>query len=258
MSVQTLKGKVALVTGGGTGLGLGGAKRLAEEGAFVYIVGRRQDVLDEAIKQIGPNARAIVADVSRKEDMVNVASVIQLEKGHLDIIFSNAGYYIGKKLEDVSEEFFDNMLNINLKGQLFTVQAMLPIMNAGGSIILTSSMTAFIGLPEYTTYAATKAAVIGMARVWTTELKTRNIRVNVISPGAIPTEGYETVQGMTPEEVEAFAAKCAAEIPVGRVGRADEIGDGVVFLASDASSFINGINLTIDGGQTQVYAGNLS
>lgn len=115
MSVQTLKGKVALVTGGGTGLGLGGAKRLAEEGAFVYIVGRRQDVLDEAIKQIGPNARAIVADVSRKEDMVNVASVIQLEQGHLDIIFSNAGYYIGKKLEDVSEEFFDNMLNINLK-----------------------------------------------------------------------------------------------------------------------------------------------
>ncbi|HHO8355095.1 TPA: SDR family NAD(P)-dependent oxidoreductase [Klebsiella pneumoniae] len=258
MSVQTLKGKVALVTDGGTGLGLGGAKRLAEEGAFVYIVGRRQSVLDEALKQIGPNARAIVADVSRKEDMVNVAYVIQQEKGNLDIIFSNAGYCIGKKLEDVSEEFFDNMLNVNLKGQLFTVQAMLPIMNAGGSIILTSSMTAFIGLPEYTTYAASKAAVVGMARVWTTELKSRNIRVNVISPGAIPTEGYETVQGMTPEQVEVFAAKCAAEIPVGRVGRADEIGDGVVFLASDASSFINGINLTIDGGQTQVYAGNLS
>lgn len=258
MSVQTLKGKVALVTGGGTGLGLGGAKRLAEEGAFVYIVGRRQSVLDEALKQIGPNARAIVADVSRKEDMLNVAYVIQQEKGNLDIIFSNAGYCIGKKLEDVSEKFFDNMLNVNLKGQLFTVQAMLPIMNAGGSIILTSTMTAFIGLPEYTTYAASKAAVVGMARVWTTELKSRNIRVNVISPGAIPTEGYETVQGMTPEQVEAFAAKCAVEIPVGRVGRADEIGDGVVFLASDASSFINGINLTIDGGQTQVYTGNLS
>ncbi|MDU5426071.1 MAG: SDR family NAD(P)-dependent oxidoreductase, partial [Clostridiales bacterium] len=153
MSVQTLKGKVALVTGGGTGLGLGGAKRLAEEGAFVYIVGRRQSVLDEAIRQIGPNARAIVADVSRKEEMVNVASIIQQEKSQLDIIFSNAGYCIGKKLEEVSEDFFDDMLNVNLKGQLFTVQAMLPIMNAGGSIILTSSMTAFIGLPEYTTYA---------------------------------------------------------------------------------------------------------
>ncbi|KFX55272.1 oxidoreductase, partial [Clostridium botulinum] len=134
---------------------------------------------------------------SRKEEMVNVASIIQQEKSQLDIIFSNAGYCIGKKLEEVSEDFFDDMLNVNLKGQLFTVQAMLPIMNAGGSIILTSSMTAFIGLPEYTTYAASKAAVIGMARVWTTELKSRNIRVNVISPGAIPTEGYETVQGMT-------------------------------------------------------------
>ena len=221
-------------------------------------MGRRKSVLDEALKQIGPNARAIVSDVSRKEDMLSVAYIIQQEKGNLDIIFSSAGYCLGKKLEEVSEEFFTSMLNVNLKGQLFTVQAMLLIMNVGGSIILTSSMTAFIGLPEYTTYAASKAAVVGMARVWTTELKSRNIRVNVISPGAIPTKGYETVQGMTPEQVGVFATKCAAEIPVGRVGRADEIGDGVVFLASDASSFINGINLTIDGSQTQVYAGNVS
>jgi NAD(P)-dependent dehydrogenase (short-subunit alcohol dehydrogenase family) len=118
-------------------------------------------------------------------------------------------------------------------------------------------MTAFIGLPEYTAYAATKAAIIGMARVWTTELKSRRIRVNVVSPGAIPTEGYETVQGMTPEQVSAFAESCAREIPVGRVGRAEEIGDTVVFLGSDASSFINGVNLVVDGGQTQVYAGRL-
>jgi NAD(P)-dependent dehydrogenase (short-subunit alcohol dehydrogenase family) len=147
------------------------------------------------------------------------------------------------------------MVNVNLKGQLFTVQAMLPIMNDGGAIILTSSMTAFIGLPQYTAYAATKAAVVGMARVWTTELRSRNIRVNVISPGAIPTEGYETVQGMTPEQVRDFAEKCAAEIPVGRVGRAEEIGDAVVFLASNGS--VDGINLVVDGGQTQVYAGRL-
>jgi NAD(P)-dependent dehydrogenase (short-subunit alcohol dehydrogenase family) len=257
MSVQSLKGKVALVTGGGTGLGLGGAKRLVEAGAFVYIVGRRQSVIDEAAQKLGPSVCAITADVSKKEDMVRVASVIREEKGNLDIIFSNAGYYKGAKIEDVSEEFLDAMLNVNLKGQLFTVQAMLPIMNNGGSIILTSSMTAFIGLPEYTAYAATKAAVVGMARVWTTELKTRNIRVNVISPGAIPTEGYETVQGMTPEQVRDFAEKCATEIPVGRVGRAEEIGDAVVFLASDASTFIDGINLVVDGGQTQVYAGRL-
>ncbi len=255
MSAQSLNGKVALVTGGGTGLGLGGAKRLAEAGAHVYIVGRRQDVLDKAAQELGLNVRAITADVSNKEDMVRVASVIREEKGSLDIIFSNAGYYQGRPLEEVSEEFLDAMLNVNLKGQLFTVQAMLPIMNDGGAIILTSSMTAFIGLPQYTAYAATKAAVIGMARVWTTELRSRNIRVNVISPGAIPTEGYETVQGMTPEQVRDFAEKCAAEIPVGRVGRAEEIGDAVVFLASNG--FVDGINLVVDGGQTQVYAGRL-
>lgn len=149
------------------------------------------------------------------------------------------------------------MLSVNLKGQLFTVQAMLPIMNDGGSIILTSSMTAFIGLPSYTAYAATKAAVIGMAKVWTTELKSRKIRVNVVSPGAIPTEGYETVQGMTPEQVKKFIEKCAEQIPVGRAGRAEDIGNAVVFLASEASSFINGVNLVVDGGQTQVYAGQL-
>jgi NAD(P)-dependent dehydrogenase (short-subunit alcohol dehydrogenase family) len=257
MSAQSLNGKVAVVTGGGSGLGFGGAKRLAEAGAYVYIVGRRQSVLDAAAEELGPRVRAVVADVSEKADMLRVASVIRDEKGSLDIIFSNAGYYQGRKVEDVTEEFLDGMLNVNLKGQLFTVQAMLPIMNKGGSIILTSSMTAFIGLPEYTAYAATKAAVIGMARVWTTELKSRNIRVNVVSPGAVPTEGYETVQGMTPDQVREFADRCAAEIPVGRVGRADEIGDAVVFLASDASSFIDGVNLVVDGGQTQVYAGRL-
>jgi NAD(P)-dependent dehydrogenase (short-subunit alcohol dehydrogenase family) len=255
MSAQPLNGKIALVTGGGTGLGLGGAKRLAEAGAYVYIVGRRQDVLDKAARELGPNIRAITADVSKKEDMVRVASVIREEKGSLDIIFSNAGYYQGRPLEEVSEDFLDAMVNVNLKGQLFTVQAMLPIMNDGGAIILTSSMTAFIGLPQYTAYAATKAAVIGMARVWTTELKSRNIRVNVISPGAIPTKGYETVQGMTPKQVKDFAEKCAAEIPVGRVGRAEEIGDAVAFLASNG--FVDGINLVVDGGQTQVYAGRL-
>ncbi|MDG2941618.1 SDR family NAD(P)-dependent oxidoreductase [Exercitatus varius] len=222
------------------------------------MTGRRQNVLDEAAKALGANVRAIAADVSNKEDMVRVASIIKQEKGKLDIVFSNAGYYKGCALEEVTEEYLDDILNVNLKGQLFTVQAMLPLMGKGGSIILTSSMTAFIGLPEYTGYAATKAAIIGMAKVWTTELKTRSIRVNVISPGAIPTEGYETVQGLTPEQVKAFADKCAAEIPVGRVGRAEEIGDAVVFLGSEASSFINGINLVVDGGQTQVYAGRLS
>ena len=257
MSAQSLNGKVALVTGGGTGIGLGAAKRLAEVGAYVYIVGRRLNVLEKAAAEIGDNVRPIQADVSAKDDMIRVASVIKDEKKNLDIIFSNAGFYKGSLLEDITGDFFDSMFNVNVKGHLFTVQAMLPIMKEGGSIILTSSMTAFIGLPQYTVYAATKAAIIGMARCWTTELKSRKIRVNVISPGAVPTEGYETVQGMSPEQVKEFTDRIAVEIPVGRVGKAEEIGDAVVFLASDASSFIDGVNLIVDGGQTQVYAGRL-
>lgn len=254
---QTLNGKVALVTGGGTGIGFGAARRLAEAGAFVYITGRRLDVLEEAAKSLGDNVRAIKADVSKKADMDDVAAVIKREKSNLDIVFSNAGFCIGKSLEDITEDFFDAAYNTNIKGNLFTVQSMLPIMKDGGSIILTSSMTAFIGLPDYTVYAATKAAIQGMAKVWTTELKSRKIRVNVISPGAVPTEGYEQVQGMSEEQVREFTERITVEIPAGHVGTAENIGDAVVFLGSDASSFINGVNLTVDGGQTQVYAGRL-
>jgi NAD(P)-dependent dehydrogenase (short-subunit alcohol dehydrogenase family) len=258
MSLQSLEGKVALVTGGGTGIGFGAAKRLAEAGAFVYITGRRLDVLEKAAAQIGDHVRALQADSSIKEDLVRVASIIKEEKSNLDIIFSNAGYYKGLPLEEITEEFFDQSYNVNIKGHLFTVQAMLPIMREGSSIILNSSMTAFIGLREYTAYAAAKAAIQGMAKVWTTELKNRKIRVNVVSPGAVPTEGYETVQGMTHEQVKEFTDRiAAAEIPVGRVGTAEEIGDAVLFFASEASSFINCFNRVVDGGKTQVYAGKL-
>lgn len=257
MSLHSLNNKIALVTGGGTGIGFGAAKQLAEAGAFVYITGRRLDVLEEAVAEIGNNVKALKADVSKKSDMERVASIIKEEKGHLDIVFSNAGYCIAKPMVEVSEDFFDNMYNTNIKGNLFTVQSMLPIIKDGGSIILTSSMTAFIGLPGYTVYAATKAAIQGMAKVWTTEFKARKIRVNVVSPGAIPTEGYQDVQGMSSEQVKEFTDRITAEIPAGRVGAAEELGDAVVFLASDASSFINGVNLVVDGGQTMVYAGKL-
>jgi NAD(P)-dependent dehydrogenase (short-subunit alcohol dehydrogenase family) len=257
MSLHNLDGKVALVTGGGTGIGFGAAKRLAEAGAFVYITGRRLDVLEKAAASIGENVRAIQADVSRNEDMLRVASLIKKEKSNLDIIFSNAGYYKVSKLGEITGEFFDQMYNTNIKGNLFTVQSMLPIMKEGGSIILTSSMTAFIGLPDYTTYAATKGAIIAMARCWTTDLKSRKIRVNVVSPGAVPTEGYETVQGLTKEQIDSFADTLASQIPVGHMGTSENIGDAVVFLASEASAFINGVNLVVDGGQTQVYAGKL-
>lgn len=257
MSLHSLNGKTALVTGGGTGIGFGAAKRLAEAGAYVYITGRRLDVLEAAAAKIGDNVKALQADVSQKTDMEKVASIIKEEKGSLDVIFSNAGYCISKPLVEVTEDFFDGMYNTNIKGNLFTVQSMIPIMNDGGSIILTSSMTAFIGLPGYTVYAATKAAIQGMAKVWTTELKDRKIRVNVVSPGAIPTEGYQDVQGMSPEQVKEFSNRLTAEIPTGRVGTSEELGDAVVFLGSDASTFINGINLVVDGGQTMVYAGKL-
>lgn len=257
MSAKLLEGKIALVTGGGTGIGFGTARRMVEEGATVYISGRRLDVLENAAKKIGENVIPIQADISIRTDMERVASVIESRHGALDILFANAGYCLSKSLPDITEEFIDRMYNSNIKGTLFTVQSMLPILREGASIILTSSMTAMIGLPGYTCYAATKCAIRGMAKVWTTELKSRKIRVNVVSPGAIPTEGYETVQGMTPEEVQEFMDRCSQEIPAGRGGDPKELGDAVVFLASDMSTFINGENITVDGGQTQVYAGRL-
>lgn len=257
MSAKLLEGKIALVTGGGTGIGFGTARRMAEEGATVYISGRRFDVLEKSAKKIGENVIPIQADISIKTDMERVASVIESRHGALDILFANAGYCLSESLPDITEEFIDRMYNSNIKGTLFTVQSMLPILREGASIILTSSMTAMIGLPGYTCYAATKCAIRGMAKVWTTELKSRKIRVNVVSPGAIPTEGYETVQGMTPEEVQGFMDRCSQEIPAGRGGDPKELGDAVVFLASDMSTFVNGENITVDGGQTQVYAGRL-
>lgn len=257
MSSKLLKGKIALVTGGGTGIGFGAAKRMVEEGAIVYISGRRLDILENAAQRIGSNIFPIKADISNMEDMRHVADVIKDKHGNLDVLFANAGFCLSQPLTEITEDFLDRMYNSNIKGTLFTMQSMLPVLNDGASVILTSSMTAMIGLSGYTCYAATKCAIQGMAKVWTTELKSRKIRVNIVSPGAIPTEGYETVQGMNPEQVEEFIERCSIEIPAGRGGKPEELGDAVVFLASDMSSFINGENITVDGGQTQVYAGRL-
>lgn len=255
MENKILLNKVALVTGGGTGIGLGATKKLVEAGAFVYIIGRRLDVLQEVVKKIGRNVEAIQADVSIKDDMKHAADIIKERHKKLDIIFANAGFCQEMALEDITEEFFDSAMNVNVKGMIFTVQAMLPIMKDGGSIMLTSSMTALIGLRRYTVYAATKAAIIAMAKCWATDLKEHHIRVNVLSPGTVPTEG--AVKGMSENEIKDFIQTISQEIPVGRVGTSDEIGNAVVFLASENSSFINGVNLTVDGGQTQVYAGKI-
>lgn len=252
---NSLNGKTVLVTGGGTGLGYGTAKQLSAAGAFIYIVGRRKDVLERAAAELGENVKAVPADVSSKADMDRVASVIKEERGHLDAVFANAGLCVEKALDDITEDFVDKIINVNIKGTLFTVQAMVPIMPEGSSIILTSSMTAMIGLRRYTVYAATKAAIRAMARCWVTDLKARKIRVNSISPGCVPTEG--SVRGLTDEQIKDFLALCAKETPCGRVGTVEDIGNAVVFLASDESSFINGVDICVDDGQTQIYAGAL-
>ena len=255
MNTQLLAGKVALVTGGSSGIGFGTAKRLMEEGAFVYITGRRKEVLEQAAAKLGNGVKAVQADISNKDDMLRLANIIKEEKGELDIIFANAGGGKAIPFEEATEADYRRTFDVNVWGTYLTVQTLLPILCDGASIILNASITAYMGLPGFGLYAATKAAVRSFARSWTTDLKSRGIRVNAVSPGVIPTEGYEVVQGMSTADVQAYADRVSSEIPLGRVGTSEELGDAVVFLASDLSKYITGIELTVDGGMTQVYAG---
>lgn len=255
METQKLKGRIALVTGGTTGLGFGAAQRLIEEGAFVYITGRRQSVLDEAVARLGTSAKGLQADAMKKADMLRVAEAIKAGHGHLDILFANAGGGHATPLEDLTEEQIDSELGINVKGVVLTVQSMLGVLRDGASVVLNASITADMGLPGFAVYAATKAAVRSLARSWTTDLKHRDIRVNTISPGVVPTEGYGREQGMSDADVAAYVERVSKEIPAGRVGSARDIADALVFLASDASRYIRGVDLVVDGGMTRVYAG---
>ena len=255
MTTQTLTGRIGLVTGGTTGLGFGAAQRLIEHGAIVYITGRRQDVLDAAVDKLGANAFGVQADVTSKSDMLRVAEAIRKAHGHLDILFANAGGGHASPLEHLSEEQIDSELAINIKGVVLTVQTALGVLRDGASIVLNASITADMGLPGFAVYAATKAAVRSLARSWTTDLKHRDIRVNTISPGVVPTEGYGTEQNMSEQDIADYVGRVAKEIPAGRVGTPEDIGDAVVFLASDSSSYIRGIDLVVDGGMTRVYAG---
>ena len=255
MESKVLDERVALVTGGTTGIGFGAARRLIEAGAIVYITGRRQAELDRAARELGPAAHAIQADVRDKQAMLAVADRIRAEQGHLDIVFANAGGGHATPLDQLTEAQIDSELGINVKGVVLTVQSVLPILSEGASIILNASITADMGLPGFAVYAATKAAVRSLARSWTTDLKDRKIRVNSVSPGVVPTEGYRTEQKMSDSDVASYAERVADEIPAGRVGTSGEIGDAVVFLASDASRYITGIDLVVDGGMTRVYAG---
>lgn len=255
MEMQSLKGRVALITGGSTGLGFGAAKKLIEEGAIVYITGRRQAELDRAVGELGSSAAAIRADAASKADMLRVADTIKAVHGRLDILFANAGGGHATPLEELTEEQIDRELSVNIKGVVLTVQSLLPVLRDGASVVLNASITADMGLAGFAVYASTKAAIRSLARSWTTDLKHRRIRVNTISPGVVPTEGYSHVQKLSDDDIAAYATRVATEIPAGRVGTAEDIAGALVFLASDSSKYIMGIDLVVDGGMTRVYAG---
>ena len=249
--MKKLEGKVALVTGGTSGIGLATAKRFVAEGAYVFITGRRQTELDAAVKAIGENITGVQSDASKMEDLDRLFATIEQEKGHLDVIFANAGGGELVPLGAITEEHFDKTFNTNVKGLLFTVQKALPLLPEGASIILNASTTTTMGTPAFSVYSATKAAVRSFARNWTLDLKERQIRINAISPGVVPTPGYN-LMGLSDEQVQDFVATEAKNIPLGRVGTPDEIAKAVVFLACDDSSFVNGIELFVDGGMAQI------
>jgi len=248
---QQLAGKIAVITGGSSGIGLATAKRFVEEGAYVVITGRREKELKEASALIKRNITTVTGDVSRLEDLDRLYAVVKEKHGHIDILFANAGAGTIAPLAVATEGHFDQTFDVNVKGTFFTVQKALPLFKDGGSIILNSSVSNVLGLPGFTAYAASKAAVRNFARGWTMELKDRKIRVNCMSPGAIDTPALATT-GLTAEQAEQAVAQFTSQIPLGRRGKPEEIAAAVVFLASDESSYITGADLAVDGGMAQV------
>ena len=246
-----LDGRVALVTGGSSGIGFATAQEFVGEGAYVFVTGRREKELATAVKEIGRNVTGIRADVSNSQDLDRLFSQIKNEKGKLDIVFANAGAAKYAPLGQISEELYQSIFDVNVKGVLFTVQKALPLMPEGGSIILNASIVASKGLPANSVYSATKAAVRSFARTWTTDLKDRHIRVNVVSPGSTDTEGLRELLGSS-EVGEQRLKTINASVPLGRLAKPKEIARAVVFLASGDSSYITGTELFVDGGFAQV------
>jgi NAD(P)-dependent dehydrogenase (short-subunit alcohol dehydrogenase family) len=246
-----LDGEIALVTGGNSGIGLATAKRFVSEGAFVFITGRREPELAAAAKEIGKNVTTVQGDVSNLGDLDRLFAQIKRDKGRLDVVFANAGVFKYAPLGTITEEHFDSIFNTNVKGLLFTVQKALPLLPDGASIILNASIVASKGLGANSVYSATKAAVRSFARVWTTDLKERRIRVNVVSPGPIDTPGVRELMASSETGRERFKM-ISSIVPLGRLGTPDEIAKAVVFLASDDSSYITGSELFVDGGFAQV------
>lgn len=246
-----LEGKIAVITGGNSGIGLATAKRFVSEGAYVFITGRRQKELDAALSEIGKNAIGIQGDVSNLIDLDKLYNTVKDKKGHLDILFANAGIAQFARLGEISEEHFDKIFDINVKGLLFSVQKALPILQDGSSIILNASVGSSKGIEETSVYSAAKAAVRSFARTWTADLRHRKIRVNAISPGPIDTPIFSSLTH-NEEQMEQFKKYIINTVPMGRMGSADEIAKAVSFLASDDSSYITGIELFVDGGMAQI------
>jgi NAD(P)-dependent dehydrogenase (short-subunit alcohol dehydrogenase family) len=247
---NVLQGKVAVVTGGSTGIGLGIARTFVAEGAHVFITSRRQDALDAAATEIGGSVEAIRADSSDLADLDTLFETVAARTGRIDVLVANAGGGIPGALGSITEQGYDATFATNVKGVVFTVQKALPLLGKGSSVIMIGSTTTETGMPGASVYAATKAAVRNFARSWIIDLKGRDIRVNVLSPGPTRTPGLLGIA--PPEQHEAFLATLAASVPLGRVAHPDEIATAALFLASDAASFVNGAELFVDGGQAQL------
>jgi NAD(P)-dependent dehydrogenase (short-subunit alcohol dehydrogenase family) len=243
---RKLEGKIALVTGGSAGIGLGIAKRFASEGARVFITGRRPSELDKAVAAIGDSGAVIQGDTAKLADLDRIYAAIKEASGHIDVLAVNAGYYGLGTFGEITEEHFDKTFNTNVRGLLFTVQKALPLLAQGASVILTGSIASLKGFPSLSVYNASKAAVRSFARSWIADLKGRGIRVNVLSPGHVDTPGLSSLMS------EAEKAAAVALVPLGRIGTPDDLGKAAVFLASDDSAYVTGIELFVDGGVAQI------
>jgi NAD(P)-dependent dehydrogenase (short-subunit alcohol dehydrogenase family) len=249
--MKALEGKVAVITGGSSGIGLATAKLFQQAGAKVAISGRNQQALDEAVKELGPGALAIRSDVSKLTDLDTLFDVVNKKLGPIDVLFANAGIAKFAPVSDVSEDVYDETFDINVKGVFFTVQKAIPFLNDNASIILNTSSVNQAGVPTTSVYAASKAAVRSLARSISAELAARGIRVNVVSPGPISTPIYRKL-GLSKEAVDAFATSIVAQVPLKRFGKPEEVAQTALFLASNASSYITGVELNVDGGLGQV------
>jgi len=250
-----LKGKTAVITGGSTGIGLATAKRFVDEGAYVFVTGRRQAELETAVKELGDNATGVQGDVSKEEDLDRLYSVVADSGKRVDVVFANAAILEAARIGEITDEQLDYQLGVDFKGVVFTAQKALPLLNDGGSIILNASTTAARGADGLGVYAAIKAAVRSFARTWASELRDRNIRVNSVSPGATATPGIDTAARMLfpgPNAEAEFEAYQRSIVPMGRYGTPDEVANAVLFLASDLSSFTTGADIPVDGGINQI------